>query len=143
MQLCDVNIYINAHREENAGHEFYHQWLKDQLERTETFLYCDWVFSAFLRIVTHPKIYKQPTPLNEALAFVAAVKNQPNALGIMPGAHHWQIFEQLVQESSATGNLVPDACFAALAIEANAVWITADDDYKLFEPSLRWQLLQP
>ncbi|MGI8932653.1 TA system VapC family ribonuclease toxin [Leptolyngbya sp. BC1307] len=143
MQLCDVNIYVNAHRQENAGHDFYRQWLKAQLEGTETFLYCDWILSAFVRIVTHPKIYKTPTPLAQALVFAESVRSQPNALGVMPGAGHWQIFMQLCTDSKAAGNAVPDAYFAALAIEASAVWITADQGFRVFEPTLQWQWLRP
>ena len=143
MYLCDVNIYINAHREENVGYEFYHHWLTAQLSGSETFLYCDWVLSAFVRIVTHPKIYKTPTPLDQAIAFTNTVRNQPNTLGIMPGAGHWPIFERLCLETPAIGNLVPDASLAALAIEADAVWVSADTDFRRFEPILTWQWLRP
>ncbi|MEM8807409.1 MAG: TA system VapC family ribonuclease toxin [Cyanobacteria bacterium P01_G01_bin.38] len=143
MRLCDSKIYINAYRVENTGHEFYYQWLKAQLEGSETFIYCDLILSSFVRIVTHPKIYKTPTPLPQALEFVRSVGSQPNALGIMPGACHWQIFEQLCLKNNVTGNLIPDAYLAALAVEADAVWITADEDYRIFEPTLTWQLLCP
>ena len=34
------------------------------------------------------------------------------------------------------GNLIPDAWFAALAIESGCEWITTDRDYEKF-PSLR------
>lgn len=143
MYLCDVNIYINPHREENAGHAFYRQWLTEQLEGREIFLYCDWILSAFIRIVTHPKIYKTPTPLEQAISFTNTVRGQPNALGIMPGARHWRIFERLCLESQVTGNLVPDASLAAMAIEADAVWVSADEDFRNFEPTLTWRWLRP
>lgn len=61
----------------------------------------------------------------------------------MPGAGHWQIFEKLCLESQATGNLVPDASFAALSIESDAVWVSADADFRKFEPMLNWQWLRP
>ncbi|MEN8162417.1 MAG: PIN domain-containing protein, partial [Myxococcota bacterium] len=35
------------------------------------------------------------------------------------------------------GNLIPDAWFAALAIESGSEWITTDRDYARF-PGLRW-----
>lgn len=57
MKLFDVSILINAHRSENAGHPFYHAWLTACLEAAETFLYGEWVLSAFIRIVTHPRVY--------------------------------------------------------------------------------------
>ncbi|PZD71295.1 Ribonuclease VapC25 [Acaryochloris thomasi RCC1774] len=143
MKLCDVNIFINAHRAEQQGHLFYYQWLINSLQQESAFLYCEWVFSAFIRIVTHPKIYKTPTPIDRALAFVKDIRDQPNSISIMPGARHWTIFEQLCQKTKATGNLIPDAYLAALAIEADAEWITADSDFARFEPNLKWQLLKP
>jgi len=39
------------------------------------------------------------------------------------------------------GNRVPDAWFAALAIEGGCEWITTDRDYARFE-GLRWRVPQ-
>ena len=143
MKLFDVNVVINAHRAENTGHVFYLQWLTDLLQSQETFLYCEWVLSAFVRIVTHPRIYRTPTPLDRAFAFTQEIRRLPNAVSIMPGARHWGIFEELCQRTGAKGNLIPDAYLAALAIEAGATWATADSDYTAFEPDLDCQLLRP
>jgi len=40
--------------------------------------------------------------------------------------------------ADARGNLVPDAWFAALAIESGCEWITLDHDYARF-PGLQWR----
>lgn len=143
MKLCDVNIFVNAHRGENPGHSFYHAWLTGLLNGPDTFLFCEWVLSAFLRIVTHPKIYKTPTPLPTALDFVAQIRRCPFAINIMPGRRHWTIFETLIRRTNASENLMPDAYLAALAIEARAEWVSADEDFAAFEPDLNWQLLRP
>jgi predicted nucleic acid-binding protein len=45
---------------------------------------------------------------------------------------------RLCRESDVRGNLVPDAWFAALAIEAGCEWVTLDRDYTRF-PGLRWR----
>ncbi len=143
MKLFDVSILINAHRSENAGHPFCHAWLTACLEAAEIFLYGEWVLSAFIRIVTHPRVYRTPTPLFQALAFAGEIRRCPNGVSIMPGARHWMIFTRLCERTGATGNLVPDAYLAALAIEAGAEWVTADADFEAFEPDLTWQLLRP
>ncbi len=143
MKFFDVNILINAHRGENAGHDVYRQWLTECLEAPSTFLYCEWTLAAFVRIVTHRRVYRTPTPLLQALAFVDEIRRCPNGVSIMPGARHWDIFTKLCRRTSATGNLVPDAYLAALAIEAGAEWVTADDDFAAFEPDLNWELLRP
>jgi hypothetical protein len=43
----------------------------------------------------------------------------------------------LCGKSVATGNLVRDAWFAALAVESGCEWITTDGDFARF-PGLRW-----
>ncbi|KAB2851010.1 MAG: type II toxin-antitoxin system VapC family toxin [Hyphomicrobiaceae bacterium] len=143
MQLCDVNIFIYAHREDAPNHAFYQSWLQGQLTASATFLYCEFILSAFVRITTHQKIFKPPTPVKLALEFAEQIRSSPNGVGIMPGATHWKIFSGLCAKSRASGNLIPDAYLAALAIEAMADWVTTDEDYKVFEPELIWTLLKP
>lgn len=92
----------------------------------------------FLRIVTHPRIFKTPSPLKNALKFAADLRERENAVALAPGPDHWRIFTTLCEESGAKGNLVPDAYLAALAIETGSEWITTDRDYGRF-PGLRWR----
>jgi hypothetical protein len=90
------------------------------------------VLSGFLRVVTHPKVFERPTPLAVALDAVNQIRGQPQAVPIRPGPRHWAIFEQLLHSSDATGNLVPDAYHAALAIESGCDWITTDKGFLRF-----------
>jgi predicted nucleic acid-binding protein len=76
--------------------------------------------------------------LEEALAFANLLVDQPHCQVIQPGARHWGIFAGLCRRARASGNLVPDAWFAALAIESGCEWITTDRDYARFE-GLRWR----
>ena len=88
--------------------------------------------------MTHPRAFKQPSPLEAALAFVAEVRDRPNCVAVAPGERHWEIFTRLVREVGAKGNLIADAYLAALAIESGSEWITTDRDYARF-PGLRWR----
>ena len=92
----------------------------------------DLVLSGFMRIVTHPKVFKQPTPLPQAAAFCDVLRTRPNATLLAPGHRHWQIFTELCTEVGARGNLIPDAYLAAIAIETGSDWITTDRDYRRF-----------
>ena len=96
------------------------------------------VLSGFLRVVTHPRVFTTPSPIRLALDFARQVREQANCQVIAPGFRHWQIFTGLCQSISATGNLVPDVWFAALAIESGCEWVTTDRDYQRF-PGLRWR----
>jgi predicted nucleic acid-binding protein len=92
-----------------------------------------------LRITTHPRIFLHPSALTEALHFCESLIDQPHCALIQPGPLHWPIFARLFAAADAHGNVVSDAWFAALAIEAGCEWITLDRDYARF-PGLRWDL---
>ncbi|MDH4154461.1 MAG: type II toxin-antitoxin system VapC family toxin [Nitrospira sp.] len=138
MILPDVNILVYAHRHDAARHSDYKNWLAKLLDSDMAFGISELVLSGFLRVVTHPRVFGDPTPLSLAMQFVSSLRNHPNAVTLAPGERHWDIFRRLCQEVNARGNLIPDAYLAALAIEAGAEWITTDRDYARFK-SLRWK----
>ncbi|MCG5051467.1 MAG: PIN domain-containing protein [Myxococcales bacterium] len=63
-----------------------------------------------------------------------------NFLSTAAGRRHWDIFSELCLKFRATGNLVPDAYFAALAIESGSEWITSDAGFGRY-PNLKWRRL--
>ena len=115
MILMDVNVLVYAHREDTADHLAYRDWLEEQINGPGAYGVSELVLSGFIRVVTHPRVFERPTPLDMALAFVHQIQSQPLAVPIRPGPRHWAIFEKLVRLSKAEGNLVPDAYHAALA----------------------------
>jgi toxin-antitoxin system PIN domain toxin len=138
MQLVDVNVLVYAHRRDAAQHEDYADWLGGLLSGQEPYGISDLVLSGFLRIVTNPKVFRQPTPMEAALAFTEALRTQPNCVPVEPGQRHWDIFTRLCRTAGVKGNLVPDAYLAALAIESGSEWITTDRDFSRFL-DLRWR----
>ncbi len=140
MRAPDVNVLVYAFREELAEHATCRRWLEAAVQADEAYGLFDLVLSGFLRIVTHPRVFKTPTPLDSALDFVDVLRARQNCVLVQPGARHWSIFERLCRESRARGNLVADAYLAALAIESGCEWVTTDRDYAGF-PGLR--LLNP
>ena len=71
MLLPDVNVLIYAHRVDAPLHHRYAEWLVTLAENDEPFALSELVASAFVRIVTNPKVFKPATPLADALAFIA------------------------------------------------------------------------
>lgn len=138
MILTDVNILVYAFREDAPDHDNYRQWLTDVVYGDEAYGVCDHILSGFLRVVTNPRVHREASPLADALRFASILREQPHAKIIQPGDRHWDIFSRLCVESQAKGNLVPDAYFAALAIESGSEWISTDRDYARF-PGLRWR----
>ncbi len=139
MLLVDVNVLVYAHREDAPNHAAFRRWLEDLMRSDQAYAVSDLVLSGFLRVVTHPRVFKTPTPINQALAFVHDVRDQPNCLVVEPGPRHWDIFTRLCRAAGVRGNLVPDAYLAALSIESGCQWITTDRDYARF-PGLRWHV---
>lgn len=136
--LCvDVNVLVYAHRPESPNHDDYRQWVETARGGVEPLGVPAAVMSGFLRVVTHPRVFKEPTPLELALEFVEAVRRSPAAVPVLPGERHWEIFTDLCRRLEARGNLVPDAFLAAIAIEQGATWVSSDRSFAGF-PGLRW-----
>ncbi len=131
-------MLVYAFREVAPDHIRYREWLTAAAESDEPFGISELVLSGFVRVATHPRIFSPPAPIERALEFATALKTQPNAVVISPGARHWEIFERLCVAVGAKGNLVADAYLAALAIESGSEWVTTDRDFSRF-PGLRWR----
>ena len=138
MLLIDVNVLVYAYREDAPDHIRHHEWLQATVDSDLAYGVSDLVLSGFVRVVTHPRVFDPPSPLDHALAFTEAVRSRRNSVLIAPGPRHWDIFTRLCRKAGAKGNLVPDAYLAALAIESGSEWITTDRDYSRF-PGLRWR----
>jgi uncharacterized protein len=132
MILMDVNILVYAHREDTTDHPAYRDWVEDTVNSRSAYGVSELVLSGFIRVVTHPKVFERPTPLEVALDFVNQSRAQPQAVPLRPGPRHWAIFEKLLRTSDAPGNRVPDVYHAALAIESGCDWITTDKGFLRF-----------
>ena len=138
MRLVDVNVLVYAFREDAPGHAAHRAWVETMVSGDEAYAVSAHVLAGFLRIVTHPRVFHPPTPLEAALEFAEAFRSRPNAVPVAPGERHWEIFVRLCHEGGATGNLAPDAWLAALAIEWGCEFVTTDRDFARF-PGLRWR----
>lgn len=138
MILCDVNVLVYAFREDLEPHEPARVWLDETVHAPRAYGVSDLVASGFMRVVTSPRIFRRPSPTTKALEFVAALRDRPNAVVVSPGARHWSIFDGLCRANGVRGNVIPDAWFAALAIESDCEWITTDRGFARF-PGLRWK----
>ena len=126
MQTPDVNVLVSAFRTDAPHHAVCKDWLEQALAGEELLALSELVLSGALRVLTHPKVFAPATPLPEALGFARALSLHPRVAPLRPGAGHWRIFLQLCERSHATGNRIPDAFHAALAIEHGCEWVTLD-----------------
>jgi len=138
--LADVNILVYAFRPDSTLHTLCRSWLDEIIAGPEPFCVSPQVISSVLRITTNPRIYPVAESIADALAFAQSLLDQPHCQIVQPGPRHWSIFCDLCRHTNASGNLITDAWFAALAIEHGCEWITEDRNYARF-PGLRWRSL--
>lgn len=140
MQSPDVNVLVSAFRTDAPQHDLCRDWLEQALSSDELLAISELVLSGVLRVLTHPKVFNPPTPLNKAVSFARSLLTHPRVAALRPGSGHWRILAQLCEVSYATGNRIPDAFHAALAIEHGCEWITLDRGFSAY-PGLRFQNL--
>jgi hypothetical protein len=96
----------------------------------------------FLAIVTHPRIFNPPTPLEAALDQVEAWRQSPSLFLLSEAEGYWDILRPALQAGRIMGPQVHDARIAALCrlhgIEE--LW-TADRDFGRFPGLTVWNPL--
>jgi toxin-antitoxin system PIN domain toxin len=101
--LPDVNVLVYAYREDAPNHAAYRRWLLDAVDSMAPYGVSELVFSRFLRIVTHPRVFRPPTLPKEALEFTEALRSRPNCVPVSPGPCHWGTFTHLCMAAGAKG----------------------------------------
>ena len=139
MILPDVNVLISAFRKDVPQHAACRSWLADVVNGEARFGLSPVVLSAVVRVTTNSRIYRMPSPIEEAFGFCEDLMEQPHCQIVQPGERHWGIFRRLCVETDVYGSRVSDAWFAALAIEWGCEWVTFDRDYARF-PGLKWRV---
>ena len=133
MITVDANLLIYAYHSAAPGHRVARQWVEASFSGNEPVRLAWTTIHAFLRIVTHPRIFQRPFAMEEAHSFVSEWFEQP-AVGILePGERYWAIFSEAIESGQVRGNLVMDAHLAALSIEHGAVLATTDRDFTRFD----------
>ena len=136
MQSPDVNVLVSAFREDAVHHEHCRRWLVEAVSGRDRVAVSELVLSGVLRVLTHPKVFHPPAPSGDAIAFVDSLLAQPELSTLRPGDGHWRIFHGMASALQLTGNRLPDAYHAALAIEHGCEWVTLDRGFAIY-PGLR------
>jgi toxin-antitoxin system PIN domain toxin len=132
----DTNILVYAHRAEMAQHAAARAALAALAEGDEPFGVPVTVATEFLRVVTHPRVFRPPTDMPTARAALDAVLDSPSARLLAPGPRHRALLAEAIEEGDATGNLVLDAAIVATCREhAVRTILTNDLDFRRF-PSI-------
>jgi toxin-antitoxin system PIN domain toxin len=128
----DVNVLVAASRSDHPHHATARVWLEQALlnaSQGTPLTLQPMVIASFLRLVTHPKIFVQPTPMSDALRFVDALLSAPGVQ--QPAlAAEWPHFRKLCADKALAANDVPDAWLAAAVIHQGEHVVSFDADFK-------------
>lgn len=138
MILPDVNLLVYAYNAADPQHLAAKDWWEGCLNGTRP-VGLPWVVAAgFIRLMTHPRILREPMAVAQAVGIVQSWLDQPCLLIIEPGKKFPDRFFPFLTALGTAGNLTTDAYLAALAMEHQAEVHSSDTDFLRFE-GLRWR----
>lgn len=128
----DVNVLVAASRSDHPHHATAYAWLSSAVAQAaagQFLAILPMVASGFLRLVTHPKVFAEPTPSAAALAFLDALLAKPGVRH-PPLGEEWPLFRALCNKHGLAGNAVPDAWIAAAAQFHHLQLVTFDKGFR-------------
>lgn len=133
MIAIDSNLLVYAHREDSSWHDAAYACLADVAEGRAPWAIPWPCIHEFLAIVTHPRIYSPPTPLEKAIDQVEAWLESPSIVLLSEAEGYWLPFRSILQTGRVCGPQVHDARVAALCQHhgVRELW-TADRDFGRF-----------
>ena len=133
MIAVDTNILVYAHREDSEWHASASERVTGLAEGKAQWALPWPCLHEFIAIVTHPKIFKPPTPLSTAIDQIDAWLESPNVTLLAESPHHWQQLRGLLQTGRIAGPMVHDARIAALCLQhgVRELW-SVDRDFGRF-----------
>jgi len=135
--IVDANVLLFAEDDTSPFHETARDWLTTALNG-DVRVGLPWPsLLAFVRIRTHPRAYERPLTGAAAWSRVSDWLAAPAAWVPAPTERHASVLGSLVSRYHLTGNAIPDAHLAALAIEHGVAVCSADSDFARFT-ELRW-----
>jgi uncharacterized protein len=136
--LVDANLLLYSYDTTSEYHAAARGWWERSLSDTGLVRLAWITVVGFVRITTHPRVFREPMTITEATDHVSSWLERPMVGLLDPGERHWSILADLLREARATANLVTDAHLAALAIEHGATLCSTDRDFRRF-PGLSWE----
>lgn len=133
MIAVDTNLLVYAHREDSPFHERAYGCLEKLADGRSAWAIPWPCLHEFYAIVTHPRIYSPPTPLEQALDQIDAWLESPALVLLAESGEHWPRLRALIGSSRISGPPAHDARIAALCLQhgVRELW-SADRDFSRF-----------
>jgi toxin-antitoxin system PIN domain toxin len=133
MIAIDSNLLVYAHREDTPWHDIAYARIVELAEGQSLWAIPWPCIHEFLAIVTHPRIYSPPTPLDKAIEQVEAWMESPSLVLLSEIEDYWMHLRLALVTGRVSGPQIHDARVAALCKEhgVTELW-TADRDFGRF-----------
>jgi toxin-antitoxin system PIN domain toxin len=130
MIAVDSNLLVYTYREDSPWHNAAYARIIELAEGSVAWAVPWPCIHEFLSIVTHPRIYAPPTPLEKAIDQVGAWLKSPNLVLLSESEDYWPQLRSILQTGRVSGPQVHDARVAALCQQhgVNELW-TIDRDF--------------
>ncbi|MEI6034370.1 MAG: TA system VapC family ribonuclease toxin [Verrucomicrobiae bacterium] len=137
MIAVDTNVLVHAHQREASLHGRANEVLRRLAESPTPWAICWHCLVEFYGVVTHPKIWKQPTTPHAAINQIAAWRESPSLRLICDSHGTLDTLSALAVAGEVRGALIHDARIAASCLTAGIteLW-TVDRDFSRF-PALK------
>jgi toxin-antitoxin system PIN domain toxin len=139
----DVNVLVAAFRGDHPLHAAARSWLEGALDGAAGgagFTVMPMVIASFLRLVSSPRIFVEPSPIADAVGFVDAMLMLPG-VQLAPLGAEWPKLRQLCLDRRLAGNQLPDAWLAAAVEHLGEHLVSFDRDFRRLLPRSRFTLL--
>lgn len=137
MLLLDANILIYAFREELPQHVSARAWLLGALSASDPIGVPTLAEIAFLRLCTKPLGPLKAATWEATWNFLAVLFGHRTSLRVVPGARHPELLDGLARRYGLKGDGLVDGWLAAVALEQDATFVSADYGFSRFE-GLKW-----
>lgn len=133
MIALDTNILVYAHRRDSTQNADAAEVVRSLAEGPDPWAIPWPCVHEFLAIVTHPRIFRPPSTVTQALNQVAAWMASPGLVLLGEGAGYWEHVSGAVTKGRAAGPRVHAARVAALCAYhgVHELW-SADRDFHRF-----------
>lgn len=133
MIAVDTNVLVYAHRRDSEWHERASRCLRELASGSALWALPWPCLHEFLAIVTHPRIYKPPSPLRAAVDQVRAWLESPSVVVLSEEALHFDTLTEVMERGRVVGPRVHDARIAAICLDhgVSELW-SADRDFSRF-----------
>lgn len=136
--LVDANLLLFAVDETSRFHSVAHDWLEDVLNGPRRVGLAWPTLGGFVRISTHPRASAHPLLPDDAWTHVSEWLACDVAWVPAPSDRYVDVLGGLIAAYQLSGNLIPDAMLAALAVEHGLTVCSADTDFARFA-EIRWE----